>query len=192
MLGGIGFLLLGLYVWGLRFSPHRDKLYPIANRQISVEASDKEVFDYLVDLENLRNYLPGLATIKANQDDPEVDVGHSYTAAVNIFLLGRADDVVMTIVDFQRPNYLRFKMDLPPLMPIYTMSLVAGKAGGTDISWTVESRNRDGWFENLVLPMTRLIWQAREDEMVDLFTKAFVAREPHQELVEKSVADLVE
>ena len=190
--GTIGFALLGLYVWGLQVSPHKDKLYQVAEREISVEANEREVFDYVVDLENLRSYLPGLITIKANQEGTEVDVGHSYSATVDVFLLGQSQDVEMSIVDFQRPGYLRFKMDLPPLMPVYTMSFVQGVDGGTDISWTVESRNREVWFDDFVLPMTRLIWQYREDQMVDRFAEAFVERKPREELVEPSVADLMQ
>ena len=82
-------------------------------------------------------------------------------------VLGRSDDVAITVVDFHPSAFLRFKMDLPPLMPIYTMSFIEGRDGGTDVEWVAESRNHTGWFGGVVLPMTRLIWQYREDQMVE-------------------------
>ena len=191
--GGLGFVLLGLFVWGVRGAPPKGQPYPIAKRFISVEAVPEVVFDYVVDLENLQKYVPGLVTIKSDRDEEEeVDVGTSVRADIVVPLLGRSDDVPITIVDLRRPGYLRFKMDLPPLMPIYTMAFVEGKKGGTEIEWVVDSRNHDGWFGELVLPMTRLIWQHREDEMLERFGEAFVRRQPDQEPIEESVADLVQ
>ena len=190
--GVLGLALLGLYIWGVRIAPPKGEPYPIAKRVIRVEAPPKEVFDYVVDLRNLKKYVPGLVTLKADDEEADLDVGTSVKADIVVPVLGRADDVTITVVDFHPSAFLRFKMDLPPLMPIYTMSFIEGIDGGTDVEWVAESRNHDGWFGGVVLPLTRLIWQHREDQMLEQFAVAFGRRQPPQEYVEEKVSDLIQ
>ena len=192
MFGGLGLVLLALYVWGVRVAPPKGEAYPIAKRVIPVEAPPEEVFRYVVDLHNLKKYVPGLVTVKADDEEAELDVGNSFKADIVVPLLGRSDDVEITIVDLHPPGYLRFKMDLAPLMPIYTMSFVEGVDGGTDLEWVAASRNHEGWFGGVVLPMTRLIWQYREDQMLERFAEAFGRRQPAPEVLEETVSDLIQ
>jgi len=132
----------------------------IAISSIRIKASIHDVFDFVVNMENYKQWFPGVIDIKSHNDLPHGAIGKTYNEMVKIPFIGKKETIIEVMKAEGNKQFIT-AANLPPLWPQMHISFSKNQNHTTRLTCTFNSRSKNRFFILLFLPFIKQDMQAR-------------------------------
>ncbi len=136
-------------------------MVPIARHSVRIERPVDEVWDFLVDLERVPSFFPGVLEMRPEDDLAAGTVGKRYAERALLPLRGGEARTRVEVVESVPGEKLAIQSDLAPVSPRVDFDLRDVGDGHTRVQWTCRSGNEAAWLRIGVLPLARRVLGAR-------------------------------
>lgn len=132
----------------------------ITMHTVAIDCPIAEVYKFVVNMENFKQWFPGVIDIKADNALRHGTVGKKYLETVKT-LFKAERQIPLEVIRSEADKLFVTEGTFLPLLPRMVVEFTEGPHKTTSLTWSMHSRNENFIFKNVLLPLLRHIIKKR-------------------------------